>query len=185
LAQSPAAMMMLAARTDGRPEDLTGSIRAAVLAIDPAQPIYHVKTLDTLVGDALLASRTAANFMILFGLLALALAAIGIYGVVAYGVSQQTREFGVRLALGATPQDLLRQVLRGGVLMVGAGVILGLAGSAAVGQVLGGMLYGIGPADPVTYAAALGVLSICGLAACAVPAWRASLTAAVDALRAE
>jgi putative ABC transport system permease protein len=185
LAQSPAAMMMLAARTDGRPEDLTGSIRAAVLAIDPAQPIYHVKTLDTLVGDALLASRTAANFMILFGLLALALAAIGIYGVVAYGVSQQTREFGVRPALGATPQDLLRQVLRGGVLMVGAGVILGLAGSAAVGQVLGGMLYGIGPADPVTYAAALGVLSICGLAACAVPAWRASLTAAVDALRAE
>jgi putative ABC transport system permease protein len=185
LAQSPGAMMMLAVRTAGRPEDATASIRGVVQAIDGAQPVYHVKPLDALVDDALLPSRTAAGFTVLFGALALVLATIGIYGVMAYGVSQQAREFGVRLALGATPRDLLRQVLHSGAVMVGAGVAMGMAGAVAVARLLSGALYGIGPGDPATYAAVLGVLAVSGLAACAVPAWRASSTAAADALRAE
>jgi putative ABC transport system permease protein len=113
------------------------------------------------------------------------LATIGIYGVMAYSVGQQTREFGVRLALGATPRDLLHQVLRTGAVMVGVGAAIGLAGAAAVARLLSGALYGIGPGDPATYAGVLGVLALSGLAACAVPAWRASSTAAADALRAE
>jgi putative ABC transport system permease protein len=185
LAQSPGAMMMLAARTAGRPEDATAALRGAVQAIDKAQPVYHVRSLESLVGDALLPSRTAAGFTVLFGALALVLATIGIYGVMAYSVSQQTREFGVRLALGATPRDLLRQVLQGGVVMVGAGVAIGMAGGVAVARLLSGTLYGIGPDDPATYAGVLGVLALSALAACAVPAWRASTTAAADALRAE
>jgi putative ABC transport system permease protein len=162
LAQSPGAMMMLAARTAGPPEDATASLRGAVHAIDRAQPVYHVRTLDALVGDALLPSRTAAAFTVLFGALALVLATIGIYGVMAYSVGQQTREFGVRLALGATPRDLLQQVLRTGAVMVGVGAAIGLAGAAAVARLLSGTLYGIGPDDPATYAGVLLVLALSG-----------------------
>lgn len=183
--QSPAAMMMLAVRAAVPPADLTAPIRAAVQAIDPAQPVYHVKTLEALVGDALLPSRTSANLMALFAVLALVLAAIGIYGVIAYGVSQQTREFGVRLALGATPRDILHHVLRNGIVIVGAGVAIGIAGAAGAARLLGRALYGVGPGDPVTFVTVAATLSLCGLLACAVPAWRASATRPINALRSE
>ena len=104
-------------------------MRAEIQAIDPAQPVYNVKTLEALVGDSMLPRNTSVAVMILFSALALVLAAVGIYGVVAYGVSQQRREFGVRIALGATPRDLLRLVLRNGMLMVGAGMMFGVAGA--------------------------------------------------------
>ena len=104
-------------------------MRAEIHAIDPAQPVYHIKTLDRLVGDSMLPRSTSAALMMLFSALALLLAAVGVYGVVAYGVSQQTREFGLRIALGATPRDLLTLVLRRGLVMVGAGIALGVAGA--------------------------------------------------------
>ena len=185
LAQAPNAMMMLAARTAARAADLTAPMRAAIQAIDPSQPVYHVKTLETLVEESTLASRVSANLMTLFSGLALILAAIGIYGVVAYGVSQQTREFGVRIALGATPRDLLGLVLRGGGLMVGAGIALGIAGALAVSQLLVRILYRVSATDPLTYLTVAALLALTGLAACAVPAWRASTTKAAGALRSE
>jgi putative ABC transport system permease protein len=185
MSQAPTAMMMLAARGTMRPEDLTAPIRAAIQAIDAAQPVYHVKTLEALVGDSTLAIRTSANVVALFSALALVMAAIGVYGVVAYGVSQQTREFGVRMALGATPADVRCQVLRAGGAMVGAGIALGIAGALGVSRLLAGALFGVSPADPLTYVTVAGVLAVTGLGACAVPAWCASATEPVGALRAE
>ncbi|MGE0862736.1 MAG: ABC transporter permease [Vicinamibacterales bacterium] len=183
MSQAPASMMMLAARTTARPGDLVAPIRAAVLAIDPAQPIYHVKPLETLVSESTMPAQTSAQLVTLFSALALVLAAVGIYGVLAYGVSQQTREFGVRMALGATPRDVLRQVLRHGGTLVALGIACGLAAALGVTRLLAGVLVGVSPSDPVTYLAAASLLAAIGLAACAVPAWRASATEPVTALR--
>ena len=178
-------MMMLAARTSARPEDLTGPIRDAIRAIDPAQPVYHVKTLDTMVAESLELQRTSAALVTLFSAVALMLAAIGIYSVVSYGVIQQTREFGVRMALGATPRDVLRQVLRSGATLVGVGVVIGTAGAVGVSGLLRGALFGVNPMDPLTYAGVAVVLGLAGMIACMVPAWRASGTNPVNALRSE
>jgi putative ABC transport system permease protein len=185
LAQAPVAMMMLAIRSETRPEDLSSAVRAEIQAIDPAQPVYHVKTLEALVGDSMLVRSTSAAMMTLFSALALVLAAVGIYGVVAYGVSQQRREFGVRLALGATPHDLLRRVLRSGMLMVGAGMVFGLAGALSLSRLLANALYGVSPADPLTYVTVVGLLAVTSLIACGVPAWRASATQPAGALRSD
>jgi predicted permease len=185
IAQSTPAMMMLAARTSGEPDAYGAAIRAEVLAVDPAQPVYHVKTMATLVGESLAAPSYAAALMTLFSGLALVLAAVGIYGVVSYAVSQQRREFGVRLALGARPRDLLTLVLRRGLLLVTAGLTLGAVGALGTGRALASILYGVGPADPATFAAVTALLAAVGLLACCIPALRASRTEPVTALRAE
>ncbi len=185
LAQAAPAMMMLAVRTDARPEDLVGPVRAAIQTVDTAQPVYHIKTMDQLLGDSMLPRSTSAALMLLFSALALALAVVGVYGVVAYSVSQQTMAFGLRLALGATPRDVLALVLRHGFLMVSTGVVLGAAGALAASRLLGGILYGVSPADPLTYATVIGLLTGAGLLACLVPAWRASRVQPLNALRVE
>ncbi len=185
LAQATPPMMMLAIRTETRPEDLALPVRAAIQALDAAQPVYHVKTMEQLVGDSMLPRSTSAALMMLFGALALALSAVGVYGVVAYGVSQRTREFGLRIALGATPRILLALVLRQGLGRVSAGVSLGALGALAASRLMGGMLYGVGSADPLTYASVVGLLAGTGLLACCLPAWRASRVQPVTALRME
>jgi putative ABC transport system permease protein len=183
LAQSPTAMMMLAARTNGDPESYGTAIRAEILAVDPAQPVYHVKSMNTLLRDSLMAQGFSATLMGLFGVLALVLAGIGIYGVVSYAVNQQRREFGVRLALGATPRDLLALVVRRGLVMVAIGLFIGIVCAWGVGRALGNMLYGIKPADPLTFAGVIAVLAAVGLLASCMPALRASRTEPVTALR--
>ena len=183
VAQAPPSMMMLAVRSDSRPESLTAAVRAEINAVDESQPVYHVKTMERLVGDSLLASSTSAVLMSLFSTLALLLAAVGVYGVVAYGVTQQTREFGLRLALGATPRDVLILVIRRGLFMVAVGVALGAAGARAASSLMAGALYGVTTSDPTTYLAVIGVLGITGLIGCSVPAWRASRVSAMAALR--
>jgi putative ABC transport system permease protein len=174
---------MLAVRSDSHPESLTAAVRAAINAVDESQPVYHVKTMERLLGDSLLASSTSAALMSLFSALALLLAAVGVYGVVAYGVTQQTREFGLRLALGASPRDVLMLVIRRGLLMVALGVALGAAGARAASGLMAGALYGVTTSDPTTYLTVIGVLGITGLIACSVPAWRASRVSAIAALR--
>ena len=185
LGQSTAAMMMLAVRTDGRPEDLVNAARARIMDIDPLQPVYHVKPMSRLAGDAMLPATSAATLMGIFSALALLLALIGIYGVVSYGVSQEMPEFGVRLALGATPGSLVRLVLRRGVLMISAGVIIGTGGALAISGLLQNLLYGITASDPVTYVAAFVLILATGVTACLVPAWRAASAEPLSALRAE
>jgi putative ABC transport system permease protein len=185
MAQAPVSMMMLAVRTDGRPEDFTRSVLAELHAIDPEQAVYHVKTLDELVANSMLGQSTSAVLMTVFGALALLLAGVGVYGVVAYAVSLQTKEFGVRIALGATSRDLLRLVLRSGLIMIGAGIVIGIAGALGASRLMTGALFGVGPADPVTYIVVVLVLTVTGLLACTVPAVRASRTEPLLALRAE
>ncbi|HUG53270.1 MAG TPA: FtsX-like permease family protein, partial [Vicinamibacteria bacterium] len=185
LGQSTPSMMMLAVRAGGHPGDVARAVREEILHIDPAQPVYHVKTMERLLADSLLPRSTSAAFMSLFGALALVLAAVGVYGVVAYSVSQQTREFGLRIALGATPRDLLSLVLRHGLVLVGAGVALGGLAALAASRLLGAALYGVGPADPRTYATVGALLAATGLIACLMPAWRAAKTQPATALRVE
>ncbi len=185
LAQSPAPMMMLAVRGDGGPEELARTVRAEILRLDPEQPVYHVKTMQRLVADSLLTRSTSAAFMTLFAALALLLAAVGIYGVVAYSVTQQTREFGLRIALGAGPRDLLSLVLRHGFVLVAAGVAMGMLAALAASRLMAVALYGIAPSDPQTYASAAILLAATGLFACGLPAWRASRVQPLAALREE
>jgi len=183
MAQSPTPMMMLAARTAGDPEGYAAAVRTEIQEIDPAQPVFHVKSAETLVGESLFLQIAAAAMMSLFSALALALAAVGVYGVIAYGVSQQRREFGVRLALGARPRDILRLVLRGGLRLVAAGILAGAALAFVASRLIGGLLYGVGPGDPATYTLVAVLLGLVGAAACGIPAWRAGRTEPVSVLR--
>ena len=128
---------------------------------------------------------TSMAVIALFSALALVLAAVGIYRVVAYGVSQQRREFNVRLALGATPRDLRRLVFRNRMLMVGAGMVFGVAGALSLSRLMATALFGVSPADPLTYSLAVGLLVVTSLIACGVPAWRASATQPAGALRSD
>jgi putative ABC transport system permease protein len=183
LAQAAPAMMMLAIRTDVRPEDLISAVRGTIADLDPLQPVFHVKTMSRLLGDAMLSQSTSAALMMIFSGIALLLAIVGVYGVMSYGVTQQMPEFGVRLALGATPSGLRRMVARRGALMVVAGVMLGAGAAVAVSGILSGLLYGVKPMDPLTYLAATGTLLVLGIGAGLIPAWRASGANPVSALR--
>ena len=178
-------LMMLAVRTEGRPEDMIASVRARILEVDPLQPVYHVKAMDRLLDDSLLPRSSAATFVGGFSLIALLLAVVGVYGVVSYGVTQQMPEFGVRLALGATPSSLVRLVLTRTALITTVGVLLGAAGAAAVGGVIETALYGIGGRDVGTFAAASATLFVLAMAASVLPAWRAASAEPLRALRAE
>ena len=174
LAQAPTDMMMLAAKTAGNPDDVVDGVRKAIAIVDSLQPVYHVKPMRRLVNEALLSHTSAMSMMTIFALLALLLATIGIYGVISYVVSQQTREFGVRLALGASPSDLVRLVLWRGVSLVGAGTLIGAAGALGVTRLLGGILYGVTATDWPTYLAVTASLLLIGVIACYIPARRAT-----------
>src|SRR5262249_44603639 len=157
-----------AARTSGDPEAATPSILAALAAIDASQPVYYVKSMSRLVKDAMLTSAFATSMMSCLGLLALLLATIGIYGVGSYAGNQQVQEFGVRLALGAAPADLLRLVAVRSLTLIGTGVALGLVGAAGIARLLRGLLYGVAPSDPATFVAALGLLAAVAAVACLI-----------------
>src|SRR6185295_13914127 len=184
-AQAPEERMMLAARAAGSEGAVTDAIRAAIGAVDPMQPVYHVTSLSRLVDAALIPNAAAMSMMSLLGALALMLATIGIYGVVSYAVSQQTREIGVRLALGASPGDVLRMVLRRGLSLVISGAAIGVAGALCVTRLMAGVLYGITPADAPTYVVVAGGLILVGVAACYIPARRAMRVDPVVVLRME
>jgi putative ABC transport system permease protein len=164
---------------------LIAEVRREVAAIDPEQPIYGVATFDEIVADSFGQPRFRATLLGGFGLLALALAAIGIYGVMAYSVAQRTREIGIRMALGAAAGDVLGLVLRQAVRLSVIAVVAGLAGSAALSRGLASLLYGVRPVDPVTFAGvAMLLVGVAGLAAW-VPARRAARVDPIAALRNE
>ena len=177
--------IFLVLRADSDPRSLIPAVREQVRAIDPAQPIFNAETMDQRLADSLDSPRFNTALLSIFAALALLLAAIGIYGVISYFVSQRTHEIGVRVALGASRGDVLRLVVGHGIALIAAGVILGVAGSLALSRYLASSLYGVHPRDPATMASVAVLLLFVALAACYVPARRAMRVDPMVALRYE
>jgi predicted permease len=177
--------MSFAVRAAGRPEPVLASLHEAVRALHPQAPVTEVKRMAELRRATTSRQRGAGAALALFGLLALLLAAVGLYGVLAFVVGERTREFGVRLALGARPADILGQVLGRGAVLVGAGLACGLAGAVVLGRFLASLLYGMTARDPATFAAVVAVLAAVALAAGYLPARRAARVDPALALRTE
>lgn len=175
----------LLVRTALDPAVTIPQLRALVRELDPNAPMFRVQTMAQQKNRALAMERATATFLSGFGVLALLLAALGIYGVLAYAVSRRTREIGVRIALGAGVGDVLRLVLRQGLWLAGVGVAAGFAGALAAAHSLRSFLYGIQPLDPLTFAVVGGVLVLVALLACWLPARRATRVDPVVALRVE
>ncbi len=178
-------MQLLIVADSDNPLALTPAIRAEVRALDPSGPITEITTVDALIGESLALRRFQALLLALFSMLAVLLAAVGIFGLMAQVVSRRTSEIGLRMALGAGRGDVLGMVMRQGLVLAGLGAILGLAGAYALARALQAMLYGVGATDPVSYVGAMIVLVVSVLLACALPAWRASRVDPMVALREE
>jgi len=184
--QMPMNGMTLFLRTKGgNPADLARSLRSEVLAIDKNQPLFDVKTLDQRVMQSIAASRSLMFLFSGFALLAMVLAIVGIYGIISYSVSQRTREIGIRMALGARAGDVLRMVLKSGMMLVLAGVAIGVAGALALTRFLATLLFGVTPTDTLTFVVVSVVLIAVALIACLVPARRATKVNPLEALRYE
>lgn len=175
----------LEVRIDGIPAGITNAIRSAVARVDPAIPISSVRSLRDTLSSQLWWERLLARLAAAFGITALLIAAIGLYGVVAYSAARRTNEMGVRLALGASPAGVRRLVLGDSLVTVLVGVGLGIALSMPALTVTRALLFGVSPHDPVALAVAAGSLLAVGLLAAAVPAWRASRIDPVTAIRAD
>ena len=173
------------ARSDGDPARLAPSLRAAVAAIDPQLPVYNVKTLRTQISESLLSRRLVTVLSAAFGGLAALLAALGIYGVLAFSVAQRRREIGVRMALGATPAAVRRLVLSEVGRFLAVGGLIGLPAAYALGRGVESILFGVHAADLPIFVAGLALLATVALAAAFPPAHRASRTDVIDALRSE
>jgi putative ABC transport system permease protein len=183
--QRPFVNTTLVLRTAGDPLDLAGPVRDVVRKIDPNLPVYEMRTLETLVAASVSESRFRSLLLGLFAGLALLLAAIGVYGVISYGVTQQRREIGVRMALGAARGEILRFILRGGLGLVVAGVVVGLIGAFFAGRVLESMVYDVSTRDLTTYGGVAVLIALVGLVACLVPARRATRVDPVEVLQEE
>ena len=185
LEQAPLSAEYLVLHSDGDLKALVPQVRAAVAAANPDQPIVDVATMQERLDDSLSPARFAASLMGGFALLSLGLAAIGIYGVIAYTTGQRTPEFGLRMALGAEPRSLLRLVLRGGLKMVLAGCVAGFAGALVVVRLLSSQVYGVNPYDPPALIAALALIVVTAVAAMLLPARKATAVDPMVALRYE
>lgn len=185
LRQQYAPQDSLIVRTTGNPEALMGAVRSQINVLDPNLALTGGQTISQLLGQGLWAARMGAALLGLFGLLALILASIGIYGVLAYSVTQRTSEIGIRMALGAQSQQVLKLVLRQGLLLSGFGVVVGIAIALPLSLLASSLLYGVSVWDPVTYASITLLLTSVALLACYIPARRATRIDPLIALRFE
>jgi len=177
--------MTLALRTSLDPGSVTSAIREQVFAIDKDLPLYNIATMDQLVTNSVAQQRLNLSLLVAFAGLALALAAVGVYGVMAYAVTQRTQEFGIRIALGASRGDVLKQVFLEGGRLAALGLALGLIAALALTRLMASLLFGVKPIDPVTLGVAAVLLAFVALAACYIPARRATLVDPLVALRYE
>ena len=185
-AQNYQSASILYLHTEGDPAAVTAAVHQVVSALDQGMPVYDLKTMNThLSGIALLFVRVGAALVGVFGLLGLALAVVGLYGVISHSVSQRTQEIGIRIALGARPGDVLRMVLKQGMILTLVGVASGLAAAFAVTRLMRGLLYGVSTTDPMTFILVSSLLAIVALLACYLPARRATKVDPMVALRAE
>jgi ABC-type antimicrobial peptide transport system permease subunit len=156
-----------------------------VQAVDPDLPVFGERTMEDVVAASLAQRRFAMQLATAFGVVALLLAGVGIYGVMAYSVNQRTREIGIRLALGADARDIMGWVLKAGVRLTLAGVLIGLLGAFALTRLLSGLLFSIAPTDPISFGALAVLLAGVSLIACYIPARRATKVDPMVALRHE
>jgi putative ABC transport system permease protein len=185
LAQNHETGMTLYVRTSVSPASFVASIRRMIQELEPNLPVPNIQTMTDTIGTSLYAARLGAWLLGAFGGLALVLAAIGIYGVLSFSVSRRTREMGIRLALGAEARDVFLLVVRDGMLLVGAWIIVGLAGALASGRSLASFLYGVSTTDLPTFAGVTVILTSVALVACVIPAFRAMRVNPIAALRYE
>jgi putative ABC transport system permease protein len=185
LTGDPSTRFEIAVRTAGDPKNVLASVRDAVRALEPASLIEHVQTMSERIDDSISTRRLNLLLFGLFAGLALLLAALGLYGVVAYAAEQRTHEFGIRVALGAQPGDVLRLVLGEGLKLVLAGVAIGAIATLSLARLMTGLLFGVEPTDPLTLAAVALLLAVVAVAACWLPAQRATRVEPVIALRSE
>jgi putative ABC transport system permease protein len=179
------ALMDVVVRTEGKPEAALGAVRQKVHELDRDLPISTVRTMDEWVSGSAAQPRLNAVLLAVFASVALLIAAIGVYGVLSYSVTQRTREIGLRMALGAQQGNVLRMVVREGMMVGAAGIGAGLLGALVVSRLLASLLYGVEVRDPATFALVAGVLAVVALLACYMPALRASRVDPVVALREE
>ena len=177
--------MNLVIRTQNDPLSIVGAVRQEVKAMDPDQPISAVKRMSDWVDSSVSSQRYSTTLLATFAALAMILAATGIYGVMSYTVAQRTHEIGVRMALGARRRDVLKLVVRHGMLLTLVGVILGVAGALGLTRVMASLLFGVTAKDPLTFVAVAGLLSAVAFIACFVPALRATKVDPLVALRYE
>ncbi|WP_321473033.1 ABC transporter permease [uncultured Paludibaculum sp.] len=177
--------LAFAVRTAGDPMSMEGAVRRAFFEVDAELPVERVQPLSALMDRVLAQQRLALILLMIFSGLAVVLAAVGLFGVLAVAVSQRSREMGIRMALGASGHDILRLVLSQGMGLTVAGIIAGLLAAPLASQVMRQMLYGVQPLDPITFAAVALVVLAASVAACVMPAWRASKVDPGLALRRE
>jgi hypothetical protein len=173
------------ARTNGSVDAATRAISDAVRAVDPTVPVYDAMSLAAYVGAPLQSTRASAQLLALLSVVAALLAAIGLYGVMAYVVAQRAKEIGVRMALGAQRIDVARSVAMRSGSLLGIGLLAGLMGGAVLARVASSMLYSIGTADVIVFVFAAGSMTLVAAAATMVPAWRAMTIDPLTALRAD
>lgn len=184
-AQKPFSSIDLVIRTKGAPTALLGALRPAVYAVDKDQPVGAIRPLEEILADSIARQRFAMTLLSVFSVVALVIAAVGIYGVMAYNVVQRTGEFGIRMALGAQQRDVLRLVLMQGGKLIGLGLVIGLSATLAASRAMGSMLFNTSAYDPVTLATITLLLGAVALIACLLPANRATKVNPIEALRAE
>jgi len=183
LEQQSRQVLWLIVRAEGRPDVLQTAVTADLRRSDPRLPVTNVATMPELMDQALWAPRTTAMLLVVFAAVALLLASLGIYGVMAYSVSQRTHELGLRMALGANSRDMLTLVVRQGMLLAGVGLAVGLFLAIGTGRLVASLLYDVSATDPVTLVSVVFVLALANFAACWLPARRASRLDPVVVLR--
>ena len=181
----PIRSVFVVARTTGDPLSVAGAVRGEIRQMDASVPVGNVRSMNEVVATALATPRLTGFLLGAFAAIALALAAVGIYGVLAYLVSQRTREIGIRLAIGADRSQVLGMVLRHGLWLAAVGVVLGLIGAFALTRLMQSLLYEVRPNDPITFVAVAAALLLIALMASFLPAWRATRVSPTIALRAQ
>jgi putative ABC transport system permease protein len=174
--------LSLVARTDGEPSALAPSVRAAIREVDANQPLVAVRTMETAIAGTVAQPRLQMVLLLIFAAVAVLLAVVGVYGVMAYTVSQRIPEIGVRMAVGASPGDVVALVVWEGARIASIGIAIGLVASAIAAVPAGRLLFQVRPIDPLTFAVAPAVLAIAALAASYLPARRAARTSPLSAL---
>ncbi len=183
--QWPQRETSIVVKTTGDPSAITSTLRAHVAELDSSLPLFEVTTLEESVGRTVSARRLASMLLLGFAVTALLLAAIGVYGVISLNVNNRTNEFGIRLALGAQPRDVLKMVVLGGLRVAAVGVAVGIAASLVLTRLMEKMLFGISPSDPLTFSLVTTILVLAALAASFIPARRATKVDPLIALRYE